>query len=64
MEASAGRRTGGWATCCNEVAASMRERKGETAEAITVETVAASLWAFVNSRAEWWEWDAEFVNDL
>jgi hypothetical protein len=33
----------------------MRKRKGEMAEAITVETVAASLWAFVNSRAEWWE---------
>jgi hypothetical protein len=33
----------------------MRERKGATAEAITVETVAAFLWAFVNSRAEWWE---------
>ena len=42
----------------------MRGRKGATAEAITVETVAASLWAFVNSRAEWGEWDAEFVNDL
>jgi hypothetical protein len=32
----------------------MRERESETAEALTVETVAASLWAFVNSRAEWW----------
>lgn len=38
-----------------EATAWMRQRGDETAEALTVETVAASLWAFVNSRAGWWK---------
>ena len=33
----------------------LRERGNDTVEPPKVETVAASLWAFVNSRAEWWE---------
>jgi hypothetical protein len=32
----------------------MREKGGETAKALTVETVVASLWEFVNSRVEFW----------
>jgi hypothetical protein len=37
-----------------EANAFMREKGGETAKALTVETVVASLWAFVNSRVEFW----------
>jgi hypothetical protein len=37
-----------------EATAWLRERGNETVEAPKVETVSASLWAFVNSRAEWW----------
>jgi hypothetical protein len=37
-----------------EAAAWMRERGNDTIEAPKVETGSASLWAFVNSRAEWW----------
>jgi hypothetical protein len=43
------------AACTAEKATAwLRERGNGTATALTVETVAASLWEFVNSRAEWW----------
>jgi hypothetical protein len=32
----------------------MREEGNKSAEALTVETVAASFWAFVNDRSGWW----------
>jgi hypothetical protein len=37
-----------------EATAWLRQAGNETAQALTVESVATSLWAFVNSRAEWW----------
>jgi hypothetical protein len=37
-----------------EANAWIREKGGETAKTLTVETVVASLWEFVNSRAEFW----------
>ncbi len=38
-----------------EATAWMRKRGNATAEAPKVETVAASLWAFVDSRTKWWD---------
>jgi hypothetical protein len=42
-------------TCtAEEASAWLREASNETAQALTAESVAASLWHFVNNRAEWW----------
>jgi hypothetical protein len=37
-----------------EATAWFREASNETAQALMVESVAVSLWQFMNSRAEWW----------